>query len=385
MAYRQVLGCLMQNPLLFLQYTDLEPTDFDINVARVCYIIIKKLYEQGATTLTPIEVDQEVSKYERSALIYERDGGLEFLKTAYEFAEPGNFQLYYDRVKKYSLLRRLRKEKYDISDYYLEDNEITDPMAATAIQEHFEESSIEDILNSVESKYNVIRNDYLKGGRSKGDPSEGIVQLIEELRTTPNLGPDLEGAIFSSVCRGARQGCFYLKSSSSGTGKTRTAIFDACHLAYPVRWSNKHNSFIIESNLDGTFRNPEKVLFIVTEMDKEECQTIMLAYLSGVNEEHILTGNYNLGELERVKYAAGIIQKYKDYFIIEEISEPNLQNVEATIKKYATVDGVRFVFFDYIHSTASMIGQFTKNNVREDERLRVMSFNTAFLLISRVM
>ena len=318
-------------------------------------------------------------------MIYERDGGLEFLKTAYEFAEPGNFQLYYDRVKKYSLLRRLRKEKYDISDYYLEDNEITDPMAATAIQEHFEESSIEDILNSVESKYNVIRNDYLKGGRSKGDPSEGIVQLIEELRTTPNLGPDLEGAIFSSVCRGARQGCFYLKSSSSGTGKTRTAIFDACHLAYPVRWSNKHNSFIIESNLDGTFRNPEKVLFIVTEMDKEECQTIMLAYLSGVNEEHILTGNYNLGELERVKYAAGIIQKYKDYFIIEEISEPNLQNVEATIKKYATVDGVRFVFFDYIHSTASMIGQFTKNNVREDERLRVMSFNTAFLLISRVM
>ena len=101
-------------------------------------------------------------------------------------------------------------------------------------------------------------------------------------------------------------------------------------------------------------------------MDKEELQTIMLAYLSGVDEEHIITGRYEFGELMRVEIAAHIIEEYNGYFLIEEISEPNLQNVEAAIRKYATVDNVKFVFYDYIHSTASLIGQFAKNNVRED-------------------
>jgi hypothetical protein len=59
--------------------------------------------------------------------------------------------------------------------------------------------------------------------------------------------------------------------------------------------------------------------------------------------------------------------------MIEEISDPNLQNVEATIRKYATVDDVKYVFFDYIHSTASMINMFSKNNVREDVILMMMA------------
>ena len=373
MAYRQVIGCLMQNPLLFLEYPDIDPSDFDLKVARVCFIIIKKLYEQGAEKLTPIEIDQEVEKYENSAIIYKKDGGLDFLKTAYEFAELSNFKLYYARLKKYSLLRRLKKEKYDISEFYLEDKDINNPLQAVEIQEHLEQSSLEDILNSIESKYNIIRNDFLNGGRTKGDPAEGIFNLIDELQKTPNIGPSLEGKIFSSACRGARSGCFFLKSASTNAGKSRTSVFDACRLAYPKRWSHEKNCFIEELDIHGEIRQPRKVLFIVTEMDKEELQTIMLAYLSGVDEDHILTGNYDLGELTRVKYAAYIIEQYSGYLIIEEISDPNLNNVEATIKKYATVDEVKYVFFDYIHTTASMMNQFAKNNLREDSILMMMA------------
>ena len=165
-----------------------------------------------------------------------------------------------------------------------------------------------------------------------------------------------------------------MKSASTNAGKTRTSVFDACRLAYPIRWSHEQEVFIEElSGATGEFRQPRKVLFIVTEMDKEELQTIMLAYLSGVNEDHILTGKYDLGELSRVKYAAHIIEKYSGYFIIEEISDPNLVNVEATIKKYATIDEVKYVFFDYIHTTASMMSQFSKNGLREDVVLMLMA------------
>ena len=374
MAYRQIIGSLMINPLLFIQYQDIYPTDFiECKIARICFINIQKLYNEGATKLTPIEVDQEVEKHPNSALVYNAEGGLDFLKASYEFAEISNFNLYYTRLKKYSLLNRLLKNGYDVSDFYIDNNKTDDPLLQIQIQQHFDESSIEDILNSVEGKYNIIRNEYLQGGRSQDDPSQGIEELIEELQQAPNIGPSLEGKIFSSACRGAREGCFYLKSSSSGSGKSRTSIFDACHIAYPIRYSHEKGTFIIEKDNNDQPRQPRKVLFIVTEMDVEELQTIMLAYLSGVDEGHILTGKYELGELSRVKFAAKIMQFYKGYLLIEEISDPNLVNVESTIKKYATIDNVKYVFFDYIHSTASMIGQFAKNNLREDTILMMMA------------
>ena len=373
-AYRQVIGSLMLKPLLFLEYPDIYVSDFDDKVIKVCFMGIRRLYDSGATTLSVLEVDEEISKIDSAGTaIYKNGGGLDFLKIAYEFAQVDNFEIYYTRVKKYSLLRRLKKDGYNISEFYKDDKDIINPAEELQIQEHFDESSLEDILNAIEGKYTVIRNEFLNGGLKKGDPAEGIFQLIDELQRTPNIGPSLEGDIFSSACRGARPGCFYLKSAGSGTGKTRTSVFDACKIAYPIRWSHDQEVFVQEITVQGELRQPRKTLFIVTEMDKEELQTIMLAYLSGVNESHILTGKYEFGELSRVKFAAKIIEKYRNYFFIEEISEPNLVNVEATIKKYATIEGIKYCFFDYIHSTASMIDQFSRNNLNEASILMMMA------------
>ena len=373
-AYRQVIGSLMLKPLLFLEYPDIYVSDFDDKVIKVCFMGIRRLYDSGATTLSVLEVDEEISKIDSAGTaIYKNGGGLDFLKIAYEFAQVDNFEIYYTRVKKYSLLRRLKKDGYNISEFYKDDKDIINPAEELKIQEHFDESSLEDILNAIEGKYTIIRNEFLNGGLKKGDPAEGIFQLIDELQRTPNIGPSLEGDIFSSACRGARPGCFYLKSAGSGTGKTRTSVFDACKITYPIRWSHDQEVFVQEITAQGELRQPRKTLFIVTEMDKEELQTIMLAYLSGVNESHILTGKYEFGELSRVKFAAKIIEKYRDYFFIEEISEPNLVNIEATIKKYATIEGIKYCFFDYIHSTASMIDQFSRNNLNEASILMMMA------------
>ena len=375
MAYRQVIGCLMYKPLLFLEFPDIRVSDFDFKPAKVCFNVIKKLYEAGAMALSPLEVDQEIERGGGAAAqYYKAENGLNFLKDSYEYAQLSNFEVYYKRLKKYSLLRRLQKAHYDISEYFIDDKDVKDPALEAEIIDRLDNAKLEDILNSVEKDYSEIRNDFLNGGRMRGDPAEGINELIEQLRKSPSIGPSLEGKMFSSVCRGARAGCFFLKSSSTSGGKSRTSIFDACHIAYPKRWSHDKQAFIEEIQADGMPRKPQKVLFIVTEMDKEELQTIMLAYLSGVDEDHILTGNYPVPmELHRVKVAAKIMEEYSGYFIIEEISDPNLQNVEATIRKYATVDDVKYVFFDYIHSTASMIGQFSKNNIREDVILMMMA------------
>ena len=374
MAYRQVIGCLMYNPLLFLEYQDIEVSDFDIEVSRICLLAIKKLYEAGARELSPLEVDQEIMRSSAGVIqVYTNNGGLEFLKNSYEYAQLSNFGVYYKRLKKYSLLRKLKAAHYDISEFYVDDKDLKDPRIENEILERLDNASLEDILNSIEKNYSEIRNHFLNGGNTSGDPAEGLTQLLDDLSKSPDIGVSIEGEYFNTACRGARKGCFYLKASSTSGGKSRTSVFDACHIAYPIRWSNTKNDFVQIVDIHGEFKQPQKVLFIVTEMDKEELQTIMLAYLSGVDEDHILRNSYELGEATRVQKAVKIIQDYSGYFIIETISEPNLQNVEATIKKYAIVDNVEYVFFDYIHSTASMISQFSKNNVREDVILMMMA------------
>lgn len=372
-AYRSVIGCLMKKPLLLLEYTDIQPVDFDYYPARVCFNAIRKMYEDGATELTILEIDHEILRFGgASELEYKKGNGLEFLKEAYQQGQLATFEIYYKRLKKCSLLRKLQRAHYDISEFYIDPKDVKDPRVEAQIIKRFESASLEDILNAVEKGYAEIRNEVLNGGKKHGDPAEGVMKLIEDLKKTPSVGPPLEGLIFNSVCRGAREGCFFLKSASTSGGKSRTSVFDACHLAYPKRWSYKENAFIEEIE-KGEPRQPRKVLFIVTEMDKEEIQTIMLAYLSGINEDKIITGSYELGEETRVKQAAEIMEEYSGYFIIEEISEPNLENIEATIRKYATVDEVKYVFFDYIHTTASLVEQFTRNNLREDVVLMLLA------------
>ena len=158
MANRQVIGDLMLNPLLFLEYPDITPSDFDNNLIRICFIAIKNLYIEGATKLTVIEVDQEIEKWgNNSTEIYKRDGGLEFLKGAYEIAELSNINLYYNRLKKMALLRRLVKEKYDVSEFYIDDKNIDDPLKAVEIQERYDNASIDDILNTIESKFIIVK------------------------------------------------------------------------------------------------------------------------------------------------------------------------------------------------------------------------------------
>ena len=50
-------------------------------------------------------------------------------------------------------------------------------------------------------------------------------------------------------------------------------------------------------------------MFITTEQEVDEIQTMMLAFLSDVNENHIIYNSYETGELERVLYSPDSYKK----------------------------------------------------------------------------
>lgn len=366
----QVLGSLMKNPLLLIE-NEIKVTDFDSNVAKIIFCSIHNLIVQGAELLTPLEIDQDIIRSEAISDVYKKNKGLEFLKDAYEYAQVENFTYYYNRLKKLALLRTLKNQKFDISFYY-KDSFDTIQEEQECI-ERFDNAKIEDILNTVESKFNVIRHDFTEGTTASVNVVEGLEELVEEFKKSPEIGLNLEGLYFSSAVRGARLGKFYLRSATSGMGKTRLSVFDSCRIAFPERYSFKEKSFIIEKDANGNIRSPNKTLIITTEMTKDEIQTIILAYLSGVNEEHILVGTYQEGEEERILYALQILNKYSNCYFIEEINDPNLNNIQAVVKKHITLNEVQYVFYDYIFSSPSLLNQFSAARVREDVILMLLA------------
>lgn len=368
-TYRNILGGLMKNPELFNHYPDIRPEDFfGLKLASTIFIVMYNMFMNGATKLSPEEIDLEIERHETLNVIYKENGGLDYLKFCYD-TEIDNFSYYYKRLKKLALLHELRKNGYNIGKYY---KEVFSSLREEeeAIQ-RFELATTDDILNEIEQNFATIKNEYVNRNKG-GSAATGMTELVESFKLIPDIGPALEGDIYSTCCRGARAGKFYLRSAGQGTGKTRMAVFDACKLCYPIKWSFEDKAFVVEQR-EGKNREPIKVLVITTEMGRDEIQTIILSYLSGVNERKILTGSYDDEEWERIQYAIKITDDYKQYFFLEEIPDPNLTNVEALIKKYIVIEHIQACMYDYIFTSPSLIGQFQNAKMREDSALQLMA------------
>jgi replicative DNA helicase len=170
------------------------------------------------------------------------------------------------------------------------------------------------------------------------------------------------------VTRGARLKKFYLRSAATGVGKSRSMIADACYIACNKIYDDTFDTWI------GTGVS-QPVLFITTEQELEEVQTMMLAFLANVNEEHILNGEYNGNEEERVREAAQVLKNSPIY--VEELPDFSLKDVEDKIKKNIRDHDVKYVFHDYIHTSLKILEEITRRSggirLREDNVLFMLS------------
>lgn len=369
-TYMQVIGCLMKQPLLKVDH-DIKITDFNAKVPRIVFSAVHNLIDKGVVTITSIEVDQEIETHEAIAQTYKNSNGLDFVKDCYANAQLENFEYYFNRLKKLSLIRDLDKSGYDVSYYYKKDFDSIREENETI--ERFDEATINEILNHVESKYNKIRELYLHDSKIKADAALDIAELINSFKKKPEIGVPMEGELYSTAHSGARLGKMYIRTASSNTGKTRLGVFDLVSICYPIKYDIDEKDFVRKIFMDGSFVPPRKCLFITTEMKKDEIQTVLIAFLAGVEESKILLNQLDYDELDRVSKAIKIVEYYKDYFFIEEVPDPNLENIGAVIAKYATVENVKYVVYDYIFSSPSLLAQFEKNKVNEATALMMMS------------
>lgn len=365
----QVIGCVFNNPQL-LELTDryvITDEDFTNDFHKIVFGSIYKTYELGANKITIENINDFLSTRPKSEGIFKQNKGNEWLLKASENCIPEAFDYYYSRLKKFSLLRAYDKCGIDVTDIYDPDN-ILDTKRKQNQEDLLDNSTLEEIADKVEGKIEKIRLEYVEDSFGEASQAaEGIKDLIDRFKTRPEVGVPLYGPLVNTVTRGARLGKFYLRSAATGVGKTRALIADACYIACSKIYDESFGWI-------GT-GTPQPTLFIATEQDLTEVQTMMLAFLSNVNEEHILNGYYEDGEEERVLKAAELLEEAPLY--VEELPDFSLQDVENKIKKNLREHGVRYIMYDYIHTSMKILEEITRRSggvkLREDNILFMLS------------
>ena len=368
-AIMQVIGCVYNNPQI-LEFEDkytITDEDFPDEFHRTVFGAIYKIYELGAKTITLENLADFLSSRPKSAAIYKKNDGDKWLLKVADVASQLSFDFYYNRLKKMTLLRAYDNYGVDVSDIYDPDN-ILDIKKKQLQEDLLDNSSLEEIADRVDRKISDIRLKYVDDTTGEAiQAGKGVLQLIQKFKDHPEVGVPLYGRLVNTVTRGARLKKFYLRSAATGIGKTRSMIADACNIA-----CNK-----IYDESFGWIKNgtSEPTLFITTEQELEEIQTMMLAFLSNVNEEHIINGEYEGDEEERVIKAGEILENSPLY--VEELPDFSLKDVENTIKKNIRDHDVKYIFHDYIHTSLKILEEITKRSggvkLREDNILFILS------------
>jgi len=367
-SYLQILGCLLQNPELLSdsRYT-VDRDDFEEIFHKMIFASIHNLYLQGVKSIDYIAIDNYLSPYELQYKIFNENNGMDYIIECKDNSNLNNFDYSYERVKKFSLLRTFIEQGIDIAEIY--DETIVEPREQEKMQAKFDSLSVQDIFNTIEKKVVDIKHKHLMNINNQGQKAgEGLYELKEKCKEAPDMGIPMASNIMNTIARGARLKKFYLRSAPTGLGKSRLAAGDACSYAVPYIWDLKEKKWMYRGISEPT-------LYITTELEIEEVQTMLVAYTSGVEEDKILDGNYTGDEEERVDQAIEFIEQSPLW--IEYMSDFNIEDIETVIRRYQIENKVQYILFDYLHTSMKLMAEIANISkgmkLREDQILLMFS------------
>ena len=367
-ATREVLGSLMEDPQLVLKYP-LTTDDFVETLYKIIYGAIYNLARDGAESLDVPAIESYLEEnYPAKYKVFTAHSGAKYLRSAMELNNPDNLKMYYDEVRKYSLLRDYLRNGIDVGEFF-NPTEV-DAEVAQKISDNFGSVTVEQLGDYFRGKVLRINNAYnnrttrtsIKAG---GEDAKIQKELWKE---STRLGISYASNYLNDATDGIRQKKYTVISAGTGAGKTRMTIANIGHSFSPEYYDLEKKEWVVNDN-----GNQNKCLYIGTEMElREEVEPILEAYISGVPESHILhPSDYEPGEEERVDKAIEILSK--GYIYMEYMPNYCLATLEEVIASHVYEHGVTHVFFDYIHLTTSLAAEYTKASGLKDREDLVLA------------
>lgn len=372
-----LIGCYCNNPRYVLdEKYSTNANDYPESFHKMIWGSIINIAKKGnVKKITPLEIENEISQFETPLSIWKNNNGWEYIQNAIEMTEDKllNIGKYHDDVRKYSIIRNASEIlKIDVSFIYDENDE--------NILSEFYKMTCEDVLNALNNKFldfkSLWKNSF--SDNYSFHAGEGIKSMLNEYKRQENIyGYPFQSGYLTTVFRGMRKKKFIIRSSTSGGGKSRSSMADAlnigCEKLYD--WSKKEWVFIGEK---------EPVLFISTELSKEEIQSCLLAHISGIDQDRIEEWRDITQEEEEVlNTSVELVEESLLY--CEYMPDFTIDSISEIIESYVINYKIKYCFFDYINDSPSLYSYYyekTKTKLRTDQILFLFS-NSLKLLCNK--
>lgn len=367
-ATKQVIGNILLNNELLEDSN--YPLSFDFfsedRLSALCYSTIYNLYKTGLKEINIINIEDYLKNYPIQEKFYYDNNGAQFLQECQNVAQSLNYKYYYEKLKKYAILKMYQGLKFDISELY-NPNE-TDLEKKQRTETLLESLNSEEISNYFSRKIEYVKGRFYYAEEYLVEAGYKLEELIKSFKQEPEYGLGLEGDIFNTIVRGARKKKLYIVSMPTSIGKTRTMAGNAAKLAV----GEYYNIFLKEWVMTN---KPQPVLYITSEQEYTEIQTLILAYVSGISEDKIIDGvTLTNEEEERLTKAINLIEKSK--LIIAPIGDYGIKQLVSLIRRKKYSDNIQYVFHDYIHSSLTLLNEISNEshigNLREDQVLLML-------------
>ena len=220
-----LLGCLcnqtetLYNPAYPLSKNDFDPSQFH----KIIFSAIIHLSEQGARSIEEIDIDTFLKDYPPQYEIFTDSNGLDFINSIKELCKEKStsYELYWQNIRKFSLLRDMKKNGFSIEEYY--DEAKSDESQCANLNKF----TIQEILNEYEVKSSKLRNKYdVHYVKDEIRAGENVEERLEAFEQAPAIGANLQSAYLTTLFNGWCRGHLGLRGGASGLGKSRMAVAD---------------------------------------------------------------------------------------------------------------------------------------------------------------
>lgn len=339
---------LLKSDKYFLDRDDFSPSKFH----QILFAVIDNLADNDIVEIDKMAIDRFAQNYPKQYEVLIQNDFLVFVDNCKKIANQNLFALYYNNLKKMSLLRVYKKQGRDISQFY---DEVIDNI------KNLDNYTVEQIINHFEAQDYDIRKRFIKNVNVREyQAGTNFAETKERLKESPLMGSSFQSPYLNTIFRGAMG--LILRAGKSGAGKSVLSLGDLCQMTVTEYWDYKSQSFIKNKSREGSS------LFINTEMDLETgLDIIIISWISGVERGKILDGKYAKDEEYRIDRAREILLE-SELYIVDDPSF-TIDSLISEIKDYVYNKQVKNVCFDYIQDNGIVSGKLaneTKIPQRQD-------------------
>lgn len=365
-----VIGCVC-NDLDLIRDTSIhiDVNDFVQNVHKVTFASIKNIAIQSplAESLSARDVDNYLAAFEGRHKKWLEQKGFEYVQQCIEKSNPDTFKLSYQRLRKMSLLREYVQEGIDITDIY--DYKSLDTQVLDDDMQRIDNLSIGEIIDHFSVKQLRVKDKFNVDSETKSfKAGDNLDDLFKRLEEGPEYGIPFDNAYYNFLFRGMTEGRVLLQSGSTGSGKSRHAIKDVCSVSAKKIFNIQKQQWE-ETGVE------QPSLLISTELDKDEVDILMLAYISGVPQKVIQDSNYEPEVENRLMIAKEVLEEAEIYCVV--IKDFSIRDIEDIIERHIIEKEIVVAAFDYIQLRPKLQREMNELNggvqQREDQVLQSLA------------